>query len=502
MKLKKILPYFILFLILTASITTALLINNKIINKKIQTSNIIINAQDSNQPQNNNQSDYQNNLNINSTSYLAMQEQFRKIARDNLPAVVHITSLIEQEVPNFPFFFPFGDPFSQNQPSKREVEVFGSGFIISKEGHILTNYHVVNNVKDLKIKLMDGSEYEGKVLGVDQDLDVAVIKINAPGKILPVVKLGDSDSIEIGDIIFAIGNPFGLDGTFTQGIVSAKGRTSLGINQFENFIQIDAAINPGNSGGPLLNIKGEVIGINDAIYSQTGNYAGVGFAIPINIVKKNLNDLINGKPIEYGYLGVTVYPMDKNKAEYFGLKEITGVIIASIEPNSPSSKAGLKNLDVILTYNGKKIQNPGDLAFQVKSTKPGEKVTLQILRKEDGKIKNLTVSVIVEKRQTKTSIGEKPNNWLGVLVGDMDPQTKEKYKAYGVKNGVIVLAVAQNSPAAQLGIAEGDVIYQINDYEITGAEQFYQVLEKLKTAKKIIILINRKGMSLMLSIGR
>ncbi len=499
MKLKNLFSYVILFILLTASITTALLINNAI-NHKNSTVNSIVNAQDTNQNQN--QTNNQINLNDNSSIYLSIQQQFRKIAKENLNAVVHITSLIEQEVPNFPFFFPFGDPFSQNQPSKREVEVFGSGFIISKEGHILTNYHVVNNVKDLKIKLMDGSEYEGKVLGVDKDLDVAVIKINAPGKILPVVKLGDSDSIEIGDIIFAIGNPFGLDGTFTQGIVSAKGRTSLGINQFENFIQIDAAINPGNSGGPLLNIKGEVIGINDAIYSQTGNYAGVGFAIPINIVKKNLSELISGKPIEYGYIGVTVYPMDKNKAEYFGLKEITGVIVASIEPGSPSAKAGLKNLDVILTYNGIKINNPGDLAFQVKSTKPGDKVTLQILRKEEGKLKSLSLNIIIEKRQSKTSTLDKPNNWLGVLVGAMDQQTKEKYRAYGVKNGVIVLGVAPNSPAAQLGIAEGDVIYQINDYEITDPEQFYEVLDKLKNAKKIIILINRKGMSLMLSIGR
>ncbi|MFN3411937.1 MAG: trypsin-like peptidase domain-containing protein, partial [Exilispira sp.] len=249
MKFKNFLSYLILFVLLTASITSALFIYNYFNNKNEVSLNKIY-AQDSNQNQNNNQTN-QPNINDSNLVYLSIQQQFRKIAKDNLPAVVHITSLIEQEVPNFPFFFPFGDPFSQNQPSKREVEVFGSGFIISKEGHILTNYHVVNNVKDLKIKLMDGSEYEGKVLGVDQDLDVAVIKINAPGKILPTVKLGDSDSIEIGDIIFAIGNPFGLDGTFTQGIVSAKGRTSLGINQFENFIQIDAAINPGNSGGPL-----------------------------------------------------------------------------------------------------------------------------------------------------------------------------------------------------------------------------------------------------------
>ncbi len=501
MKFKSFLSYLILFIILTLSITTALILKDKIENKISRGdtfSNNLILAQNSDQNQNNNQlstSDL-------SSAYLTLQQQFRKIAKDNLPAVVHITSIIEQEVPNFPFFFPFGDPFSQNQPSKRQVEVFGSGFIISKEGHILTNYHVINNVKDLKIKLMDGSEYEGRVLGVDPDLDVAVVKINAPGKILPVVKLGDSDAIEIGDIIFAIGNPFGLDGTVTQGIVSAKGRTSLGINQFENFIQIDAAINPGNSGGPLLNIKGEVIGINDAIYSQTGNYAGVGFAIPINIVKKNLNDLIAGKPIEYGYIGVAVYPMDKNKAEYFGLKEITGVIIASIEPGSPASKAGLKNLDVILSYNGKKVESTGDLAYYVKSTKPGEKVTLQILRREEGKIKNLTITIIIEKRQQKTSNLDRPNNWLGVLVGEMDSATKEKYKSYGVRNGVIVLAVSKNSPAAQLGILEGDVIYQINDYEITDPEQFYQVLEKVKNSKRIIILINRKGMSLMLTIGR
>ncbi len=498
MKLKNFFSFVILFIILTASITTALFIKGKFFDKTDFTNNVII-AQDSTQ---NDQNSQNNLVNTNSSNYIALQQQFNKIAKDNLPAVVHITSLIEQEVPNFPFYFPFGDPFSQDQTQKRQVEVFGSGFIISKEGHILTNYHVVNNVKDLKIKLMDGSEYEGKVLGVDQDLDVAVIKINAEGKILPVAKLGDSDSIEIGDIIFAIGNPFGLDGTFTQGIISAKGRTSLGINQFENFIQIDAAINPGNSGGPLLNIKGEVIGINDAIYSQTGNYAGVGFAIPINIVKKNLNELISGRPIEYGYIGVTVYPMDQSKAEYFGLKEISGVIIASIEPGSPAAKAGLKNLDVILSYNGKKVTNPGDLAFFVKSTKPGEKVNLQILRKEASKIKNLTLTIIIEKRQTKTSSLDKPNNWLGVIVTALDPETKEKYKAYGVKNGVVVLGVAKNSPAAQLGILEGDVIYQINDYGITDPEQFYQILEKLKNAKKIIILINRKGMSLMLSIGR
>ncbi|HQM88809.1 MAG TPA: Do family serine endopeptidase [Exilispira sp.] len=500
MKLKNAGYYIVLFIILTGAITTSLFIVNSCSEEPKNANNIVIAQEESSSSsQTSNSEDEKFSSN---DPALIVQNQYRKIAKANLPSVVHITSLVEQEVPSIPFFFPFFGNLPQDPSQKRKVEVFGSGFIISKEGHILTNYHVVNNVKDLRVRLMDGSEFEGKVLGTDQDLDVAVIKINPAGKILPVVKLGDSDSLEIGDIIFAIGNPFGLDGTFTQGIVSAKGRTSLGINQYENFIQIDAAINPGNSGGPLLNIKGEVVGINDAIYSQTGNYAGVGFAIPINIVKKNLNDLIAGKPIEYGYLGVSVMPMDNDKAEYYGLKQPTGVIVVSVEPNSPASKAGVKNLDVILTYNGKKINNAGELSFYIKDSKPNEKVTLQVLRKIEGKVKTINLTVIIEKRQSSNLSQQKPDNWLGVLVGDLDDSLKEKYKQWGVTFGVVVLAISNKSPAAQLGIAEGDVIYQINDYEIKSAEQFYQVLDKVKTTKKIVILINRRGSSLMLTIGR
>jgi len=278
-------------------------------------------------------------------------------------------------------------------PRKFQQRGQGSGFIISKDGYILINNHVVGDADLIKVKLSDGREFKAKVIGTDPQSDVAVIKIDATN--LPVLRLGDSDKLEVGEWVIAIGNPFGLSQTVTVGVVSAKGRSRIGINDYEDFIQTDAAINPGNSGGPLVNIHGEAVGMNTAIFSRSGGYMGIGFAIPINMAKAIKDQLLKKGKVTRGWLGVVIQDIDEELAKSFGLEKTEGVLIAEVSEGSPAEKAGLKQGDIILRLNGKKVDDLGELRNKIALTAPGTKVKLEVLREN-------------KRRTIQVTIGEQP----------------------------------------------------------------------------------------------
>lgn len=498
---KSVAKYFILFLILTLSISTSLFIVNSCKKNNNDSLNTLegIYAQDNNNQNTDNPNNIPQPSGNDLAISLALQERLRKIAKDSLPAVVHITSIVEKKIPAYPFPFPF---FPDVPEGKRDVEVYGSGFIISKDGYILTNNHVISDAKEVKVILMDGSEYRGEVLGKDPTIDVAMLKIDPGKKILPILKFGDSDKLEVGDIIIAIGNPFGLDGTVTQGIVSAKGRYNLGINNLENFIQIDAAINPGNSGGPLINLNGEVVGINDAILSRTQQFAGIGFAIPINMVKTILDNLIKNKPIERGYLGISLQQMTTDKLKYYDVKDLSGAIVVYVEKGSPAEKAGIKAGDLIIELNGQKVKDIADLRNKVAMLPAGKEISLRIIRIENDKRNDLVIKVILGKRPSEISQGVMESTWLGVQVSPLNDNVKQKFNIYGIDKGVVVLEVKKESLADKAGIMVGDVILQINDYEIKNIDDFYSVLDKVKDNKKFRFIIYRRGAMILITITK
>ncbi len=381
---------------------------------------------------------------------------------------------------NDPFFQRFfGPQFQPRQRSPRKFKQMGqcSGFIITSDGYIMTNNHVVGEADEIDVKLSDGRKFTAKVIGTDPKSDVAVIKIDA--KNLPVIPLGDSEKLEVGEWVLAIGNPFGLAHTVTVGVVSAKGRSHLGINDYEDFIQTDAAINPGNSGGPLINIHGEVIGMNTAIFSRSGGSMGIGFAIPINMAKAVKDQLIkNGKVIR-GWLGVIIQDIDDDLAQSFGLKKSEGVLIAEVSPDSPAAKGGLKQGDVILSLNGKPVNDVGELRNKIALTSPGTKVKFVVLR--DGKKKTIKVKI---GEQPDSRIVSKANHELlgklGLVVQDLTPELAQQF-GYKEGDGVLVAEVEPGSPAASVGIRPGQLIQEVNRVPVHEMKEF---LEALKISEK------------------
>ncbi|MFN4217127.1 MAG: trypsin-like peptidase domain-containing protein, partial [Brevinematales bacterium] len=335
---------------------------------------------------------------------LALQDVLRNIAKSVMPAVVSITVEGEQVIPN-PYAEFFNDPFfrrffgEQPREFRRKLQGAGSGFIVSKDGYIFSNYHVVKEATKIVVVLSDNRQFEAKLVGYDEELDFAILKINA--KNLPVVAIGDSDTVQVGDFAIAIGNPFGLSGTYTLGIVSAVGRQ--GMTGFQKFIQTDTAVNPGNSGGPLINIRGQVIGINTAIRSQTGAYEGISFAIPINTAIASANQILTKGSVERGYMGVVLGEIDDTTKKL--LKIENGVLIARVEAGTPAERAGLKARDIILKVNGKSVSSPDEVQLMVGSQMPGSTITLEILR--DGKKE--TIRVTLAKRPSTASIQTSPS---------------------------------------------------------------------------------------------
>jgi len=364
----------------------------------------------------------------------------------------------------------------------------GSGFVISPDGYIVTNHHVVGDADHVRVTLSDGRKFDAKLAGSDPETEIALIKVDATG--LPTIPLGDSDQLRVGEWVLAIGSPFGLEHSVTSGIVSARGRGNVGIVDYADFIQTDAAINPGNSGGPLLNMKGEVIGMNTAIVSRTGGSNGVGFAIPVNMIKYISDQLRNHGTIARGYLGISIQNLTPDLAKWFGLEEGHGVLVADVAKDSPAERAGLKRDDVIVEFNGQPVQEAGSFRSRVATTAPGVAVEMAIMR--DGK------------RVTKTiDIGTLPGEHVAMNTGPQEqaertdvglavqPLTDDLAKRLGYEgeHGVVVSEVTPGSEAARAGIREGDLIKEVNRQEVDNPRDFQQALKKGDKAHTALLLL-------------
>lgn len=427
---------------------------------------------------------------------------FVNVVKEAKPAVVHIrveqTSQVNnqyqkysEEFFNHPFFEQFFGPQfrqQQKQPQQRKTHGQGTGFIISKDGYILTNNHVVDSADTITVILSDEKEYEAELIGADPQSDVALIKIDT-GKNLPTLPLGDSDKLEVAEWVIAIGNPFGLSQTVTVGVVSAKGRNRVGLNDYENFIQTDAAINPGNSGGPLLNVRGEVVGINSALFSRTGGYMGIGFAIPINMVKTIEDQLHNHGSVTRGWLGVVIQDVNKDLAESFGLKEVKGILISDVQEDSPADKAGLAQGDVIMKLQGVELKDVSDLRNRIALILPGTKVPVDVIR--DGK--NKTISVAIGKQPEDFGSGlsspSKMFNSYGLSLQNLTDELADKL-GYGKNQGVVISDVQAGSPAENAGLKAGFLIEEINRQPVTNLKEAKAAFKKGKNSKRTLLRIN------------
>ena len=424
---------------------------------------------------------------------------FSRVVKDVKPAVVHIavTSTVEtnteyEQFFNHPFFEKFFGPeyrFQDPQRRKRQQQGAGSGFIIDREGHILTNNHVVEKADKITVTLNDNSEVEATLIGTDPKSDVALIKIDVDHD-LPVVELGDSAALEVGEWVIAIGNPFGLSQTVTVGVVSATGRSRVGINEYENFIQTDAAINPGNSGGPLLNIHGQVVGINSALYSRTGGYMGIGFAIPINMAKFINEQLMDNGKVTRGYLGVGIQDVDEALAESFGLEKAGGVLITDVQDDTPASKAGVKSQDVLVKLDGIDLQDTQDLRNRIAQTIPGTTVVLDIVR--DGKPVELKVKIGEQPADfgiaAQGSSDQNPLSPFGLVVQELTADLAEQL-GYKGRQGLVISEVEPGSAAAEIGLKSGFLIEEVQKVRVTSLEELRQVMEQSGASERVLLRV-------------
>ena len=392
---------------------------------------------------------------------------------------------------------PFQDFFNQNprnprsQPApkrKHKQQGMGSGVIVSKQGYILTNAHVIGEADNIYVTLTDKRKLEAEIVGTDKQSDVAVIKIKNPPKNLPVAIIGNSDKLRIGEFVIAIGSPFGYSNTVTSGIVSAKGRTT-GLNLFENYIQTDASINPGNSGGALLNLRGELIAINTAIASRSGGSQGIGFAIPINMAKHILEDILDDGKVKRGFLGVFLQEMDNNLLDYFGLEELKGSLVTEVIKDSPAAKAGFKPKDLIIKISGQDIKSLNHCRNLVAMLNPNKTYDFVVIR--DKKEVELKVKIGERKEQLAKETSEPEPAPLGFTVENIDEDHVRKYEL-NKKKGVIITKVEVDSQADKAGFLVADILLEINNEEVKSITDVKKALRKTK--KSALVLVNRKGM--------
>lgn len=445
-------------------------------------------------------------------------QSFADIVERVAPSVVavHSERFVSMQRPEFQFPFGGDSPFDwffrrpdqperqpQPQPRRQPREYrfsqrgIGSGIIVDTEGHILTNNHVVDGVDEIKVTLADKRTFTVKVIGSDPQTDLAVLKIT--DKIttpLPVAQLGDSDAMRVGDWVLAIGAPFGYQQTVTFGIVSAKGRGDVGVTDYEDFIQTDAAINPGNSGGPLINMNGDVIGINTAIATRVGQYAGVGFAIPINMIQKIMPSLIKGESVRRGLLGVIIQDINADMAKQFGLPDTRGALVAQVNSGSAAEKAGVKVGDVIVRYGGKPVDDFRQLRNMVAGTKPGEKIEIVVIR--DGRERKLTVQVGELTAEAAASASAEPAKsdvaLLGLKIEALTP-ARAKQLGYEGESGLIISEIKDDSPAAAAGLQPGDLIVEANRKRVTTAKELDEAVKESKERGSVLMLIKREGSS-------
>ena len=434
---------------------------------------------------------------------------FTNLVEEASPAVVNISTRqkmperavagqpgmpdLEGLPPMFREFFERSIPQAPRNPGgrQREAQSLGSGFIISPDGYIMTNNHVVADADEIIVRLSDRSELEAKLIGADPRSDVALLKVE--GKDLPVVRLGKSDELKVGEWVLAIGSPFGFDHSVTAGIVSAKGR-NLPSDSYVPFIQTDVAINPGNSGGPLFNLQGEVVGINSQIFTRSGGFMGLSFAIPMEVAMQVADQLKADGKVTRGWLGVVIQEVNKDLAESFGLEKPAGALVAQVLEDGPADKGGLLVGDVILSLNGKPIIMSADLPHLVGGLKPGEKAELDVVRDGSRKKLSVTVGTLPEEGQELASAGsaqgaERSNNRLGVTVVEL---TAEQKKGLDLKGGVVVKEVLKG-PAAMIGLRPGDVITHLNNQAIDSTSTFTQVAQELPKNRSVSMRVLRQG---------
>ena len=419
------------------------------------------------------------------------------------PTVVNISTMRTVTMPGShspllddPFFRRFfGDQFKA--PKERKSANLGSGVIVDSKGYILTANHVIQGADEIKVTLSDKREFKGKIVGNDAMTDVGIIKIDAEN--LPAIKWGDSEKLKVGETVLAIGSPYGLSQTVTMGIVSAVGRANVGIADYEDFIQTDAAINPGNSGGALVNVRGELVGINTAIFSTSGGYQGIGFAVPTSMAKSVMDSLISKGKVVRGWFGMTIQLLTPELAQQFGLKEESGVLVGDVVEGGPAEKGGIQRGDVIVEFEGKKIGEPNQLRNMVANTLPGKEVTLKIIRENKTQVKKVTISELPADMQ-KPSKGEYNNLLNGVYVQDISPEISARLNLPKRIKGVVVTDVDEESPAAMV-LMRGDVIQEINRQKITGVKEYEKIVSKITTESDILLLVFRGGSSIFITLS-
>ena len=390
---------------------------------------------------------------------------------------------------NNPFFKRFfgEDPGSSEKPRGHRQSALGSGVIVHQEGLILTNNHVIKGADEIKVILSDKREFQGKVIGTDPKTDLAVIKIDSDN--LPVIGLGDSDKLRAGEIVLAIGNPFGLNQTVTMGIVSATGRANVGIADYEDFIQTDAPINPGNSGGALVNIKGELIGINTAIFSTTGGYQGIGFAIPSNMAKTVMESLIKKGKVVRGWLGVTIQTLTPELSKQFALKDEKGVLVADVTEDSPAEKAGIQRGDIVLAFGGKEIEDGRSLRNMVAGTIPNTQVKVKLIRDGNPKTVEVMISEMPTEIQTVAKMFE--NQLKGVQVQNIAPALMRDLGIPKRIAGVVITDIEEGSPAEGV-LMKDDIIMEINKNRVSNTKDYESAVSKIKSEQNVLLLIFRK----------
>jgi serine protease Do len=432
---------------------------------------------------------------------------FTGLVKDTSPSVVNISTTQKVqtgmpelpegfEIPEMPEGSPFGELFKYffehdggESPSYRDAKSLGSGFIISKDGYVLTNYHVIKGADEIIVRLSDRRELMAEVIGEDQRSDVALLKIEATG--LPVAKIGKSSTLEVGEWVLAIGSPFGFDHSATAGIVSAKGR-SLPRENYVPFIQTDVAINPGNSGGPLFNQAGEVVGMNSQIYSRTGGYMGLSFAIPIEVAMNVADQLKTSGRVSRGWLGVLIQDVTRDLAESFGMKQPRGALVAKVLPNSPAEKAGAKVGDIIVKFDGKEVMNSSNLPPIVGSSKVGVLIPVEIIRDSRRKTLKVKLGELPEDEDVQAKVREpasKTTNRIGVTVSEISDEDMESLE---IEQGVVVDHVT-NGAASRAGVRKGDIILSVDNTAVKSVKQFQSMIDKLPDGKSVALLVQRGG---------
>jgi serine protease Do len=425
---------------------------------------------------------------------------FSEIASVVSPSVVNISTTKTMRRDTGPFFedpfFDFLSPFHNfKMPKKWKEQSLGSGVIVSGDGYIVTNNHVVEQADEIRVILFDKRSFRAKFIGADTKTDVAVVKIDASG--LPAMQWGDSDKLQVGEFVLAIGNPYGLSHTVTMGIISAVGRANVGIADYEDFIQTDAAINPGNSGGPLVNIRGELIGVNTAIFSRSGGYQGIGFAVPSNMAQLVMNQLVQKGKVTRGWLGVTIQEITPELAQKFGVKDSRGALVGDVAKGSPAEKAGIRRGDIILEFNGKKITDVGNLRNLVAQSKVGAEVPVTVLRA--GKEYAIKVLIVELPRDVSDGIpGSPPDEseydvLAGLTVMDLTREIARQLGLHKDDKGVVVVRVEAGSAVEEAGMRKGDVIQELDRQKVEGLNDYNKIVSGIRPGNSVLLFVNRGG---------